>query len=140
MARTKLEGKNSYERLVVDYIENNASDMLVEKINNGTKTMAQCWEYIRSEAHGKAVGGCACISDQEVFGWAIHFFEEDSIKAQANYTPKREEHKEQKPAAVEKPKIIPVPVKKEEPKKITKTSSAALDGQIDIFAILGGTE
>lgn len=142
--RTKLEAKGEQQKIVLDYIEANASDMLVEKINSGEKNLWQCWQYITSEAKKQAKNGCACISDTEVFGWAMHFFEEESIPATTNYhsaaAPKKEEEKEQKPAAVEKPKIVPVPVKKEEPKKITKTSSADLEGQLDIFAILGGAE
>ena len=79
MERLIANGKN--EKLILDYIEKNASDILKEKIEAGTKTLAQCWGYIVSEAKKKAQNGCAVVDDQTVFGWAIHFFEEDSVKA-----------------------------------------------------------
>lgn len=86
-----LEAKTSNERLLLKYLEENASDVLCEKINSGKKTLKQCWEYIRGEARKKAVNGCACIDDATVFGWAMHFFEEDGIKAAKVRGPVREE-------------------------------------------------
>ena len=79
--KLNLEAKNSNQKLVLEYLEANASDVLAEKINTGKKTLAQCWSYITAEAKKQAVGGCACIDDSTVFGWAIHFFEEESIEA-----------------------------------------------------------
>ena len=76
-----LKAKTSNEQIVLDYLTANASDMLVEKINNGKKTLSQCWSYIVSEAKKLAQNNCACVEDATVFGWAIHFFEEDSIDA-----------------------------------------------------------
>ena len=76
-----LEAKTNNEKIVLDYLDKNASYTLAEKINNGKKTLSQCWSYIVSEAKKQATNGCACIDDATVFGWAIHFFEEDSIEA-----------------------------------------------------------
>ena len=76
----KLEAKNNNEKLIKAYIENNASEELVNKINNGSKTLSGCWNYITAEARKKAVGNCACIKDKVVYGWAVHYFEEDIIK------------------------------------------------------------
>ena len=80
MKQLKLEAKNPPQELVKKYLEENVSDVLAEKINNGTKTLQGCWNFIVGEAKKKAVQGCACIEDREVFGWAVHYFEEDSIK------------------------------------------------------------
>lgn len=89
----KLEAKNNNEKIILKYLDENASDYLREKINTGSKTLSECWSFITNEARKKAVNRCACIDDSTVFGWAIHFFEEDSIKAskpQGKSTP--EEH------------------------------------------------
>ena len=75
----KLEAKTSNEQIVLDYLNANVSDVLMEKINCGKKTLSQCWSYIVSEAKKLAQNNCACVKDDTVFGWAIHFFEEDSI-------------------------------------------------------------
>lgn len=79
--KLNLKANNGNQKRVLDYLEANASNVLAEKINAGKKTMAQCWSYITAEAKKQAVGGCACIDDSTVFGWAIHFFEEESIEA-----------------------------------------------------------
>ena len=78
--RTKLKAEGANQRAVLAYIESNASDSLVQRINDGVKTLAGCWQFIVSEAKKRAVKGCACIEDKEVFGWAIHYFEEDAIE------------------------------------------------------------
>ena len=75
----RLIAKDNNQKIVLDYLKKNASESLREKISNGTKTLAQCWAYITGEAKKQAQNGCAVIDDQTVFGWAIHFFEEDSI-------------------------------------------------------------
>lgn len=75
----RLTAKDNNQKIVLDYLKKNASESLKEKISKGTKTLAQCWAYITGEAKKQAQNGCAVIDDQTVFGWAIHFFEEDSI-------------------------------------------------------------
>lgn len=116
MARTNLKAHNKYEQIVLAYIEQNASDVLVEKINKGTKDLRQCMSFCKSLAKQQAVGGCAVIEDKEVYGWAMHFFEEDSIKSDATRPvyltdPQTGEHKKAEP------KPEPKPVPKQEPKK-----------------------
>lgn len=68
------------ETMIYQYIEANASDALVEKINAGKKTIAGCMAYVKECARHKAVGNCAMVEDKEVYGWVMHFFEEDGIK------------------------------------------------------------
>lgn len=75
----KLDAQTKNEQLVKTYLENNVSEELANKINNGKKTLKGCWRFITEEAKKQAVGGCACIEDKQVFGWAVHYFEEDSI-------------------------------------------------------------
>lgn len=88
-----LTAQNKQEELVLKYLQDNASETLADKINNGTpfekdgkpllnkKTLAGFMKYACDEARKLAEKGAnsACIDDQTVYGWAIHFFEEDSI-------------------------------------------------------------
>ncbi len=88
-----LTAQNKQEELVLKYLQDNASDVLVNKINNGTpyekdgnnltnkKTLSSFMKYACNEAKSLAEKGAtsACIDDQTVYGWAIHFFEEDTI-------------------------------------------------------------
>lgn len=77
----KLTAKTDNETLILKYLELNASLELKAKINNGTKTLEDCWKFITEQAKKLAKNNCACIEDSKVYGWAIHFFEEDGIKA-----------------------------------------------------------
>ena len=86
-----LEAKTDNEKKILGYLEENASDALREKINNGKKTLKDCWNYIVSEAKRLArTGNCVVVEDSTVYGWAIHFFEEDSIKPSKTTGPVRE--------------------------------------------------
>ena len=121
---TKLTAEGAAQKRILDYINENASEALTEKINSGKKTMAGCFDYIKNEAKKQAVKGCACIEDKEVYGWAMHYFEEDSIK----------EGEIKKRAAVYEPEPKKPEPKKPEPKKKTDN----LDGQLDLFSMIGG--
>lgn len=89
-----LTTQNKQEELVLKYLQDNASETLAEKINNGTpfekdgkpllnkKTLAGFMKYACDEArkHAEKGANSACIDDQTVYGWAIHYFEEESIE------------------------------------------------------------
>lgn len=91
-----LLAKTRNEELVKHYLEENASEELARKINEGVKitikdgdkeitvinkkTLSGFWAYATEEARKRAKNGCAAIEDEVVFGWAIHYFEEASIR------------------------------------------------------------
>ena len=89
-----LTAQNKQEELVLKYLQDNASDVLADKINNGTpfekdghsltnkKTLSDFMKYACDEAKSLAEKGAtsACIDDATVYGWAIHYFEEESIE------------------------------------------------------------
>lgn len=99
-----LVANNDNEKRVLDYLSLAVSDVLAEKINTGKKTLQGCWSYIVGEAKKKAVSGCACIEDKEVFGWAVHYFEEDSIKESKSAPAVKTAKVESKPVETVKPK------------------------------------
>ncbi len=79
-----LIAENPTEQRVLEYLIENASPSLIWKINTGKKTLAGALEYAKGEAKKRAAGaGCVCVDDDTVFGWIIHFFEEDEIKEPA---------------------------------------------------------
>lgn len=89
-----LTAQNKQEELVLKYLQDNASETLADKINNGTpfekdgnpllnkKTLSGFIKYACDEARKLVEKGAnsACIDDQTVYGWAIHYFEEESIE------------------------------------------------------------
>lgn len=121
--RLNLKTKTKEQELVKAYLEENASKTLAEKINNGTpfekdgktfinkKTLDGFMKYASDEARKLASKGAnsACVEDKVVYGWAVHYFEEDSIEG----TLFNADGTEYKPA----PKSAPTKVKKVEPKK-----------------------
>ena len=121
--KLNLDAKTNEERKVKAYLEANASDILAEKINNSVhvqkdgktllnkKTLAGFIKFACDEAKKQAEKGAqsACIDDDVVYGWAVHYFEEDSIEG----TLYNEDGTEYKPA----PKPTPAKVRKVEPKK-----------------------
>ena len=92
--KLNLEAKNKQEEIILAYLQANASDALAEKINNGMpltkdgktftnkKTLSGFMKYACDEArkHAEKGANCACVEDSVVFGWAIRYFEEDSIE------------------------------------------------------------
>lgn len=126
----KLEAKNRNEEIVLNYLKETATDMLAEKINSGKKTLQGCWNFITGEAKKKAVSGCACIEDREVFGWATHYFEEDSI------TECKTAPAVAKTTTTKTPPTTKTEKKIDPPKK--KTKPVDNDTQISLFDMFAG--
>ena len=94
MIQLNLTANTPSEQRILEYLQNNASEMLAEKINNGTpfekdgkpltnkKSLSGFMKYACGEARNLAAKGetAACVKDSVVYGWAIHYFEEDSIE------------------------------------------------------------
>lgn len=85
----KLPAGNPTEQRILDYLNENASEVLAAKINAGKKTLAGAVKYATDEARKMANGsGCVCVDDATVFGWIVHFFEEDEIEEPKAEKPK----------------------------------------------------
>lgn len=44
------------------------------------KSIEECCRYIIGEAHKQQEDGRAVIPDEEVYGWAVHYYDEDDIE------------------------------------------------------------
>ena len=94
MKQLNLEAKTKEQQRIKAYLEENASDILAGKINNGVlikkdgkillnrKTLDGFMSFATEEARKQAEKGAryAMVEDDVVFGWAVHYFEEDSIE------------------------------------------------------------
>lgn len=79
-----LTAATPVETRILEYLKANASDVLAAKINAGKKTLAGAVSYAKQEAKKLAEGeGCVCVDDATVFGWIVHFFEEEHIEEKA---------------------------------------------------------
>ena len=130
MIELKLEAKTNEEKRIKQYLKENSSETLADKINNGVriiknnkelinkKDLAGFMNYASSEAR-KLVNNkarFACVEDTTVFGWAIHYFEEDSIEGKLYNLDGTEFTTEVKSKPIEKPKETK-PVIKENPQQ-----------------------
>ena len=120
--KLNLTPQNKQEELILNYLQNNASETLADKINNGTpfekdgkpllnkKTLAGFMKYACDEARNLAEKGAnsACIDDATVYAWAIHYFEEESIEGTL-YTIDGAEYKPAPKKVVNSKPITPKP-------------------------------
>lgn len=84
--------EDGFERAIRTYLDDFAEKQpaFAAKYRSGKKTIRQCCDYLIDVARKKFMlnsGKCAAISDEETYGLAVHFFEEDSIKPVTNPTP-----------------------------------------------------
>lgn len=131
--KLNLEAKTKEQELVKAYLEENASEVLAEKINSGVriekdgktlinkKTLDGFMKYASDEARKLASKGAnsACVEDKVVYGWAVHYFEEDSIEG----TLYNEDGSEYKPA----PKVTDKPVVKSVQQKKSSAQISMFD-------------
>lgn len=144
MIQLNLKATNRQEEVILCYLQENASPVLAEKINNGMlltkdgksltnkKTLTSFMKYACEEARKLAAKGasCACVDDETVYGWAIHYFEEESIEGTL-YTL---DGKEYKPAVNKTKNVsqhIPTPA-------ISKTSKPVAK-QFNLFELVNET-
>lgn len=94
MPTLNLTAKGRDQELILAYLTENASEVLADKINNGTpfekdgkqlinrKDLNGFMTFACAEARKLAEKGAnsACVEDSVVYGWAMHYFEEDSIQ------------------------------------------------------------
>lgn len=134
MIELNLTTNNKEQEIIKQYLQENVSEILADKINNGVKIVKDnktlinkkdlnCFiKYANDEARKLAEKGsnCACIEDKVVFGWAIHYFEEDSIEGNL-YNEDSTEYK------VEIKKTTPKIESKPEPKKPEKQQASLFD-------------
>lgn len=93
MTTLNLTANGKTQECILAYLQEHASEMLAEKINNGVpiekngqtltnkKDLDGFMSYACDEARKIAEKGktSACVEDAIVYGWAMHYFEEDDI-------------------------------------------------------------
>ena len=120
--KLNLETKTKAQELVKAYLEETASEVLAEKINNGVriekdgktvinkKTLDGFFKFASDEARKLALksANSACVEDKTVYNWAIHYFEEPSIEG-ILYNEDGSEYKIPPKATVKAPTVQPQP-------------------------------
>ena len=136
MVKLNLEANGAEQQAVLLYLQENASETLADKINNGVfilkdgkrllskKDLNGFMQYACGEAKKLADKGAkyACVMDDVVYGWAIHYFEEESIEG----TLFNEDGTEYK-------KVVPTQPKTTVTTKTVITKPKKNEGQVSIF-------
>lgn len=75
------EIKSAQER-IKDYLDERArqDELFAKSYAKSNKNIDECYEYIVSEARKQCKDSDSiCISDDVVYGWAVHYYDEDDI-------------------------------------------------------------
>ena len=111
---------NSQQDKIKAYLDKRAAEdpLFAVTYAKENKNIKDCCSYITSQAKKQAINGCAMIEDDVVYGWAVHYYDEDDIKVEktsnvkasvSTSAPKKTEEKK-----TEAPKLKIKPKKKED--------------------------
>lgn len=69
-----------FKTTIKNYLDNRASEdeLFAKSYAKENKSLDECCQYILGEA--RKLGSEVCVSDETVFGWAVHYYDEDEIK------------------------------------------------------------
>ena len=73
----------SFNEVIADYLKQRAAEdtLFAPKFTNPKKSIDECCRYILGDARKR--GNEVVMTDNEVFGLAIHYYEEENIKVNA---------------------------------------------------------
>lgn len=116
---------NSFQDTIKAYLDKRAEEdsLFAVTYAKENKNIKDCYSYITSQAKKQQTGGCAAISDDVVFGWAVHYYDEDDIKIEKSSNTRSE-------VKTSTPKTE---VKKEAPKAKIKPKKKEDVGQLSLF-------
>ncbi len=106
--KISYKGENLGIKKVVEYLQ--TRDDIEPKPD---KSVDEMWRYITDQARKQSKNGSACIEDEVVYGWAVHYFDEtnedlgihkksDATQPSARPEPKVEQNEATQP--ITKPK------------------------------------
>lgn len=137
----KFKEAEGAERIIADYLIDFAKEdpKFIDKLLSEKKTIEECLSYINAKAKDQAEGNVAMIEDKTVFGWAIHYFDEENLEdwkkvsAKVTTTKTKKVAKEQ-PEDEESDESLG-----EEPKQViknVKANKSSHEGQLSLFGEL----
>lgn len=73
---SQSEGQSDVVKIIAQHIIENfiKTDAAAKKLLNKKLTLQDCYKSVQSKAKGKAVGGCACVDDNVVYGWVREYY------------------------------------------------------------------
>ena len=73
---------DALEIAIMAYLDKRAAEdqLFAASYAKEKKSIKECCEYIRGEAKKLSTGNVAVVDDATVYGWAVHYYDEDNIK------------------------------------------------------------
>lgn len=105
----------TFETTIQTYLENRAKtdSLFAETYRKANKSIEECIKYIYSQARKLAKGGNAVgVDDATVYGWAVHYYDEDDIKVDKVKERVEVVAPAAEPSRTEQPKSQPKPIQK----------------------------
>lgn len=113
-----MANNNSFNEAIKAYLDKRAVEdpLFAPKYANPKKSINECCNYIMGEARKR--GNAVVISDEEVYGMAVHYYDEEDIKI--NKLPANSR------ASVSSPAPAPVELTEEEKKAVREAAIVRL--------------
>ena len=111
----------TFEQTIKAYLDKRAKEdaLFAATYKKEGKSIKECCKYIMQKARNEAKNGCAAIPDDVVYGWAVHYYDEDDIKVSGTTEDVQVSVPEQ-PVPKEDPAADPHPRKEAHKPKKTK--------------------
>ena len=89
------QAKQAYKTAIIGYLRERCKTdtYLAEACRKENKSLDGCIKYIVEQARKKAENNVAVIPDAEVYDWAVHYIQEDSLNCESGKTDKKSEEK-----------------------------------------------
>lgn len=112
---------SNFETTIQTYLENRAKtdSLFAETYKKANKSIKECCKYIMQQAqkmYNKRVNGGIAIDRKTVYGWAVHYYDEDDIKLEGEL----ERVEVAAPTTIQNPISKEKPVQKKNERKKTK--------------------
>jgi hypothetical protein len=71
-------------KIIKTYLDQRAKEdeLFAKSYAKEHKSLDECLKYINQQARKRAENNVAMIEDAEVYGWAVHYYDEDDIKVE----------------------------------------------------------
>lgn len=105
----EIENAAPWLKVIAEYLLKR--DDIKENLEKEKKSLSECGNFIMTEARKK--GSSVCMTNEEVFGLAVHYYDEDDLKIDKNISNQaRVEKSEDTEKEVSKPVQEEKPVEK----------------------------
>lgn len=74
-----MKASNPFKEAIKAYLDQRAAndELFAATYQKENKNLEECCNYVMQRAKSE---GCVGYTDEEVFGWAVHYYDEDDIK------------------------------------------------------------